>query len=322
MLGLLLGLPLGPFGPTTALAQPTVDEASEEEKNSAREHYHLGAEAYREERYQEALEAFGASGKFVVSPNTQLMHARCLRALDKPLEAYHSFGDVIALAERLDPAKYADTAATAREERSTLEGRLALIAAKVKGAGDGTKLMVGGIEIPHVLWGEPIAARPGEIRIEVSDPERGEDSATVELAAGMTAAITLELGEAKAPGQPAPAPVITQSDGGNGGGGLRIAAYVSAGVGLAGLAAFGILGSMSQSKFDDLEAQCSSRTDCSPELRDTADSGATQQTFANVGLGVGVVGVAAGVVLFLISGSDGDVEASAGLNSMQLKGRF
>jgi hypothetical protein len=85
---------------------------------------------------------------------------------------------------------------------------------------------------------------------------------------------------------------------------LRPFAYVAGGVGVAGLATFAIFGLMSNSTFSDLQSACpSSHGGCSPSAgkSDEISSGQTQQLVANIGLVAGLVGVAAGATLFILS---------------------
>jgi hypothetical protein len=85
---------------------------------------------------------------------------------------------------------------------------------------------------------------------------------------------------------------------------------------------------MSTSKFNDLEKVCTN-DHCPPDRASDIDDGKRFQTFANIGLAVGAVGLASSVVLFLISPSSpekpkpaADTEVGLGLGSVQVRGRF
>jgi hypothetical protein len=79
-------------------------------------------------------------------------------------------------------------------------------------------------------------------------------------------------------------------------------------VGLAGFAAFAGLGLASQATYDDLEARCAPL--CGDAERSEADGAETQQALANVGLVVGIVGVAAGVTLIALGATGGGEPAA------------
>jgi hypothetical protein len=83
---------------------------------------------------------------------------------------------------------------------------------------------------------------------------------------------------------------------------LRTLGFVSAGVGVAGLIAFGIAGSMAKSEFDQIEEECGSQRCSDPKYADNIDSGRRLQTMANVGLVVGAVGLVAGGTMILLGG--------------------
>jgi hypothetical protein len=113
---------------------------------------------------------------------------------------------------------------------------------------------------------------------------------------------------------------------------MRTMAYVSGGVGLVGLAAFGVFGAMSNAKYSDLQSSCPGNH-CTPDRSSDIDNGRTFQTIANVGLVVGAVGVATSAVLFIISPShkekgkerpkhDAETAVGFGFGSVQVRGRF
>jgi hypothetical protein len=80
---------------------------------------------------------------------------------------------------------------------------------------------------------------------------------------------------------------------------------------------------MTSSKYSSLQHSCP-QNHCSPDQRDDIDTGKTYQTVANVGLGVGIAGIATGVTLFILSSGheDADVHVGLGLGSAQVNGRF
>ncbi len=81
---------------------------------------------------------------------------------------------------------------------------------------------------------------------------------------------------------------------------LRTAAFLSAGVGVVGLSAFGIFGYLDKKTHSDLESECKNSL-CPATSIDKVDSGRRYQLIANVGLGVAVVGAAAAATLFVLS---------------------
>ena len=129
---------------------------------------------------------------------------------------------------------------------------------------------------------------------------------SVKLSAGQTETVTLVLGEKAGTDEPAaaPTPTVTKKDEPvkTKGGSLRTIGFVVAGVGVAGMAVFAITGSMSNSKFDEVESGCGSKRCTDPKYADTIDSGKRLETIANVGLVVGGVGLLAGGAMILFGG--------------------
>jgi hypothetical protein len=76
-------------------------------------------------------------------------------------------------------------------------------------------------------------------------------------------------------------------------------AYVAGGIGVVGLATFGIFGLLNSSTYSDLQSSCPNNV-CPPGKAEDISNGRTQQTIANVGLIVGAVGLVAGVTLFVL----------------------
>jgi hypothetical protein len=75
---------------------------------------------------------------------------------------------------------------------------------------------------------------------------------------------------------------------------------VAGGVGAAGLVTFAVAGLMAHSTYDDLNSACKGGP-CPPDKSGEISSGKTQQAIANVGLVVGLAGVATGATLFVLS---------------------
>jgi hypothetical protein len=81
---------------------------------------------------------------------------------------------------------------------------------------------------------------------------------------------------------------------------LRPYSYVAGGVGVAGLVVFGIFGAMERSTYSGLQSACPGNV-CPPGKSSDVSTGKTQELVANVGLGVGIAGIAAGATLFVLS---------------------
>jgi hypothetical protein len=99
---------------------------------------------------------------------------------------------------------------------------------------------------------------------------------------------------------------------------LRNAAYVTAGVAVVGLGMFAFFGLKANSSYSDLQAACGNGP-CPPGHESAISDGRTEQTVANIGLAVFVVGAAATATIWVLSapkktGGSGTAKATARLD--------
>jgi hypothetical protein len=245
--------------------------------------------------YAESLAQFRAAMDIVASPNARLYVARCLRETGKFVEAYVEFDRtaVEATEHAREDSRYARTAASARTERDTLAARLGFVRVHVDHASDSGKLTVAGEEIRQAGWGEPIPVMPGDVEVRLAVGSSPPITKTVMIAAGEKKSVDLVAapsmviaGDPKAPSM--------------GRGWLRPYAYVAAGVGATGLFTFTIAGILSDVTYGDLGSQCG-KGPCPASKQSEVSRGQTEQTVADVGLALGLAGIAAGVTLFVLS---------------------
>lgn len=305
-----------------------VQLAPEDTKKGAQTTFRAANDLFDAGRYEEALTAFRASYEIVHSPNSHLMIARALRELGRLVEAYEELTATVKEA-RAAGERYERTAEVAQDELDELTARLGTVTFDIVGANEPATVRIGDRTFEGDALAVPHKVEPGEIVAIAETPsgEVAEARATVE--AGAEATLTLDL--TPAPAEPAsapepePGPVEVSSSGIP----LRTWAYVAGGVGVAGMAAFGALGAISNSKFSDLEKACPDKR-CPPDQQGTIDDGKTFQMIANIGLGVGIAGIGTGVVLFLLSDPPSREKqalsrtprVSVGLGSVSVRGRF
>jgi hypothetical protein len=261
-----------------------------------------GRELMAKKQYEQALREFRASHEIVTSPNTRLEIGRCLRVMGRPVAAYAELGRTAVEAKELlaQDNRYQRAYDSAMAERAEIEPQLGFVSLSIENPADDTKVSVGGEELRRAAWNEPAPVVAGSTQIVVSTSGHAPVSRTVQLSAGQRTSLTIDaqsgerLGEPSAEPVPPPRPVEAHSSP------LRTWAYVAGGVGGAGLVTFAIAGAMAHSTYNDLNGACGGGP-CPQSKAGEISSGKTQQTVANVGLGVAVVGAAAGVTLFVLS---------------------
>lgn len=300
-----------------SLAQPAPAAPSEAQVKEATTHFKKGSDLFGIKKYSQALEEFRKSYAAVQSPNSHLYVARSLAALGKHREAYLEFDLVIAEADARAKTeeKYAPTRDTAKLERDELNSKLAFVTVNVTGPAEGARLTVAGVDVPQDRWGKPIPVTPGSVDVMLDMANKTPVTRMLTLKAGAKEDVTLETKVAIASSGGGGTDGAGGTDGGGGTDGsggaptksspLRPVAFVAAGLGVAGFALFGVMGSMSNSTYGDLKTLCGGEQACPTDkvgqASDLVDKGHMQQTLANVGLIVGAVGVAAAVPLFIIS---------------------
>ncbi|MGO9837156.1 MAG: hypothetical protein ACLP1X_23415 [Polyangiaceae bacterium] len=286
-------------------------EATPAQKEQAQARFAHGKELFAKRSFDEALAEFLASHDIVASPNTRLQMGRCLRAMGKFVAAYAEFGRTVTEAKELGGSdnRYKLANDAAMIERGELDPLLGFVSLTITNPADGTRVTVGGEEIARAAWSEPAPAAAGVTEIVVETPGHAPVKSSITLTQGAKTSLAIDaqsgaaLAEPAAaappppapppPPPPAPPPPSTSIP-------LRTWAYVAGGVGAGGLVVFAVSGLLAHSTYSDLEGACSSGP-CPPSKAGEISSGKTEQTVANVGLVLGILGVGAGAALFVIS---------------------
>ncbi len=279
-------------------------EASPVQREQAQSRFQRGKDLMAKQSYDEALTEFRASHDIVASPNTRLEIARCLIAMGKLVAAYAELGRTSIEAKELvtEDKRYQRANESATAERAELQPKLGFVALTIQNPSDATRVLVGGEEIRRAAWTEPAPVMAGTTAVVVSTPDHADVTRSVTLAAGASTALTIDAQSGAATDQPAPIasapPAAAESPAHRVP--LRTWAYVAGGVGAAGIATFALFGALAHSAYDDLQTACGTGP-CPPSKADEISSGKTKQTIANVGLAIGIVGVAAGTTLLVLS---------------------
>jgi hypothetical protein len=342
--------------PLTAFAQ------SDEQRSAARDLATAGAEAFREGKYDQALDSFTKAESLYHALPHLLFIARSQVKLGhyvKAREAYMKVVKEVLPSNASQAARDAQTSASS--EISNIEPKIGRVTINVAGKeqAKGLVVTIDGTPIASVLVGVPTAIDPGEHVIEgVATGLRGKAYVTVQQGQRQEVALRLEADASAVPPAPVVAPVATpvadappaavqppppaettpppsappaDTGASKGPNGLRIGSYVAFGVGALGLAGGTVFMLQSAGKRSDADKLCTlpgGQCDVSVEekvrsLDSDADSAAT---LGIVGFVVGAVGVGAGVTLFVLSSGKKEsattVSPWIGLNSAGVRGAF
>ncbi len=175
-------------------------------------------------------------------------------------------------------------------------------------------ISIDGVQLGGTMVGKPLPVDPGAHEIEAKARGHEPFRETFEIAEKEQKTVQIVLvpvATASEAAGTADAPVARQTfDAGITKPSPSMLPYVVGGAGVASLAASGIFYMLRGGTMDDLDAVCgANRDDCPADSEGTFDKGKTYTTLANVTLGLGVVGVGAGVVLYLTDAGSGQ-EAS------------
>ncbi len=328
-----LGAEETPEPPVSGAGVP-VDDATIAQKSAAQEAFAVGDRAFDTQDYTSALKHFRKSLSIVNSPNSRLMVARSLLELDRLEEAYHEYERVLQHA-RNDPT-YEQTHKTAQRERDALKSRLAWLTIDTGELPEEAVITVNGREISQSEQQGAIPLDPGKSVVHASTAEGKTATVEVHMAAGRQRTVTLEIGEKTVVGLRTP----SAPHDGNGeelrsstqtpnaqkpssSRPLRPWAYVAGGVGLVGTGGFVTFGVLSERNYNRLLDSCNNGV-CPQDSQSDIDRGKRYQLLANIGLGVGVVGVATGTLLFIleIDQDEAPIQLHANANGLRLRGRF
>ena len=302
-----------------------VNSAAGEQKRAAQKMFEAGDGLYESGRFDEAAQAFRASYDLVASPNSRLMLARSLRELRRYDEAYKEFQGTIRDAES-SAGRYPDALNAARAEAEALGDQLAYLVVDAAPDLMGAELRING-KPTQWMAGEPIAVSAAKVEIELRSTDGKVRRESFELKASETRHVAPKVEPTAPPPKLEPTTTTIQQPAAPPphSNGLRTGAYVAGGVGLVGLASFGVFGYLDHSTFWNLKSKCSG-SGCSSDPSHDVDAGRRYQLFANIGLGVGAVGLATSVTLFLVSGKSKSEERPVALRlgpgAIAVDGRF
>ena len=272
---------------------------------TAEERFVRGQKAYEAGKYEEALEQFRSAHEGSNSPNARLYIARSLEKLGKRAEAYEEMR--LTVRESTERAakepKYGETRDAAAAELALLEPKVGKLVIALADESLKPEVKVNGQ--PFESIGEPTAVEPGEVVIEATAEGMKPLERRLEVPPGDTRTVTLKFEMAVSSSVPEPDPEPGDEGGGDFGV-IRAAGIAVTALGVGGIIAFAVTGSMARSKFSQLEDECTTPPCVGTQYEEIIDEGKKLQTVANVMVGIGAGLVAAGVLMIIFGGPDND----------------
>lgn len=314
---------------STALAQE--DDA---DKNAARELAEQAAKAMAAEDWAKAQDLYQRAYALVQAPTLSLRHARALAKGGRWVEALEAY--VRTTRTRLDassPQPFREAVEQAQHELAELRPRVPRAVVRVTGIDPKSKALsvsVDGRPLAAALLGVPAPVNPGKHELVAKTSDGREARATLEIQEKEEKAVELVLPpapEGAAAGEPEPSRTpAAGAQVSSANSSQKTWAFVALGVGAVGLGVGITTGLMATSKHQSAEDACPNGL-CAEGSSgaDDAEAFRSLRTISTIGYVVGVVGVGAGVTLWLTSPKrteQAKVGAWLGPNGAGVRGRF
>ncbi|HEX5098727.1 MAG TPA: hypothetical protein VFV94_04475 [Polyangiaceae bacterium] len=316
----------------------SADTPTPAETAKAKKQLEKGQALYKKGKLDEAYAAFSAAHDIVPDPKATLMMARVQRDRGELLKAHDTYQTALREAQDAEAQGQAKraTADEIQRELRELGNVLGWLTVEIPHAPSGTRVSLDGRDVTSQL-GSPIRVEPGPIVVEAKAPGGLAKEQKVTVKAGETANVEITFAAwsdsdaalAEDPEQKPAEREEREDDAKESSGGSRTPAYIAAGVGVVGLATFGVFGLLANAKYNELIDKCPD-SHCAPDLEDTKKAGKTFQAIGNIGLIVGAAGAATAVTLFIIgkpskpssSAATLPAKVSLGVGSVQVSGSF
>ena len=294
--------------PTAGWAQSR-GEPTLADKETARQAFYEGQDAFNAGDLVGALKAFRAADAIMGVPSTRLEVGRTLMQMSRLLEAAEMLAsvDLIGAAEdENDVQKDARDEATGLLEK--VRARIPTLLVTIRGLAPGTSvsMTIDGDSIPAGALDYPRKVDPGAHVVRIEAPGYETKAEKVEVAEREEKRIRLDL--VATPGTDLlPRPEHSESVPEDGEG-FSLPAWGWAGFGLggAGILVGGITGVMTLSTVGQLEDDCGPDKACPPGQRDKIDDATTVAHVSTAGFVVGGVGIAGGVAAVIVALSEDD----------------
>lgn len=289
---------------------------TDQERAGARAAAKDGIAAFNEGNFEKSLSLLERAEKLVHAPTHLLFIARAQVKLGLLVEARESYKDIIN--ENLSPTApkaFLNAQNIAPQELAEIEGRIAKLTLELSSStGElpaDVEVQVDGVPLSSNLYGLAVPTNPGERRVTVTAPgmlsleksvvleEGGSGSLELVLEVDPNAPPPVVVGQeehpepAAAPEGSAPQQASTMSSRAKWG-------WVAAGTGTAFVATGAALGIASLSgvkKAENDDSLCGSDNVCTPEGTKKVNSAQTMALLADIGIGVGLVGIGVGAYL-------------------------
>lgn len=255
-------------------------------------------------KYDSACPAFAESHRLDPRAGTVFALAECEAGWGRLASAVAHYSDYLALVSRMTGAEHArhlDRSKTAEQQVAALRPRVPQLSLVLPpSAPKGTIVKRDDVTLSEVSLGISLPIDPGSHTVTTQVPGGAERKQTVEIAAGERKRVELEIEPAGPGASPANAAAGQLLAGPPDApwGRDRTWAYLAGGIGVAGLAVGSVTGLMTLSKKKVADDHCVGAL-CDQQGLDATEDGKRLGNISTVGFGIGIAGLAAGLVLWV-----------------------
>lgn len=297
-------------------ALPSLAAAADAAVSDADKLFRTGRKAAESGDYETACRAFADSFALDAAPGTLLNLGDCEEHRRHIADALGHYENALS---RM-PAKD-DRIAIAKERVAALLARVAKLTVRAQpGAPANTFISLDGAALDRAKFGVPLRMNPGAHElVATAVGHRGEKKQVV-LPEGASQEVAIAPGEAlePIPVEPGANPAKMEERRSSP---WRTVGWISGGVGLAGLWAGSVTGLLAIDRESTRSKHCDAQKLCDQTGLDAAKSGNSLATMSTIGMGVGIVGLAAGIVLIVTSpGEKSETKPSTALAPTALPG--
>lgn len=304
-------------------APPALGAPSAAERESARKLMDDGMARMKANEPLRAIDSFQKAHEIMHVPTTGVAVAKAQLAAGHLVEAREAAVDVARTTkEPGEPPVFEKARKQAREIEAQVKSRIPAVRIRTRGPSP-SAVAVDGVEVPLALIVEPVPVNPGKHVITARTADGVEGRVEVEVREGekVDAEVTLQKSspDAAKPADKATAPTTPSPSSGassgpppkpkvlgfgndeSAGGGPRRPPLAEGliwggfGVGIIGLGIGTVTGFMTLSRASDVKQSCENNV-CGPEARSDLDSANTLGTISTISVGIGLVGIGAGIL--------------------------
>jgi hypothetical protein len=264
--------------------------------------------------FKTACDRFAESQRLDPAAGTLINLADCLDRQGKIASAWQRWKEALDMLRPDDERR-----AAVSQRAQSIEARVPKLELRLSAtAPAGTVAERDGVALGSASFGISLPIDPGPHRIVAMAPGRAPREYALAVKEGDSSTLDIEPGAPVANETPATVPPASASPAAappvhdEGPPATRTWGFVGLGIGTAGFLVGGVAGVLAISKKNEMEDACrrvGQELLCTSAGVDAAESGNTLATVANVGVAVGLVGVAAGAYLLLSSGSESKTTA-------------